>query len=453
MAFIGSVGAVLRADNSDFRQKMSEAGEAAEELDKKLKKFGLGFGGVALLATWFRETLEHARGLEGSLTENESRAKRFAESVGDIRKGFFDASVSALGVVNGLGEWIGRQVAIVRYGEQQVQLAEQIEAQTAETLATIEKQRAASLEVARIKEQIADVQRKSADEAAKQLSITEQIALAEMKVANAQDAVAAAGADRVAAAQAELELARVRADREKLYAEQKKQEIAAEKEARKEEVEAHIAAMDRLVAQREQEEEAKVEAHMAAMDRLVAEREAAARIVPVLDDELRKLQQQGTSREQIIAQLRQQGFSEDQISAKLDEQNQKLQAQISFRRVGRGDADLSDRVLQDKISNLKRGITDIDFDVINRQYMLGFRAMLQSDLDRAQAELRDRREIRERVSMLGEEGAARFYQGDIARFEELLKRIEPETQKRTLNKLEDIEQRLAGSKLFPKRAI
>lgn len=478
MAFIGSIGAVLKADNSDFKAKMNEAdasvknlgkgfggigvlvGEAANKMTSFVGKFGLIGAAIGGAVVFFRSMVSHIQESKEGLDENTDAAKRmlsYGETIFSVFKSIgssvLDVAAGIAGAATRAAEWVASLIPVGKELLADLEVQRQIERQTAETLANIEKQKKAAQEVARIKEQIADVQRKSADEAAKQLSITEQIALAEMKVANAQDAVAAAGADRVAAAQAELELARVRADREKLYAEQKKQDIAAEKEARKEEVEAHISAMDRLIAQREEEEEAKVEAHMAAMDRLVAEREAAARIVPVLDDELRKLQQQGTSREQIIAQLRQQGFSEDQISAKLDEQNQKLQAQMQIRSRGRGDAELSERVLEDKVRNLSAQIAEIDRNVLEARYTGGFRAQLEKERQFAQAELAERETLRGRVSMFGEEGAARFYQGDIARFEELLKRIEPETQKRTLNKLEDIEQRLAGSKLFPKRAI
>ncbi len=453
MPFIGSIEAVLKGDNSDFRQKMAEAGEATESLDKKLKKFGLGFGGIGLLARWFSETLDHARNLEGSLTENEARVKRFAEGIDAAKKGFLDVSVAAVGVVNSLGEWAGRQIAVLRYGEQQVAQAEKIERQTAETLATLEKQRVIALEVNRIKEQIADVQRKAADEAVKQLSLTEQIAIAETKVAAAQDSVIAAGADKIAAAQAELELAKERAARDKLYSEQKKRDIAEEEKARKEEVEAHMAAMDRLVAEREKEEQEKIAAHIAEMDRLVAEREAAAKIVPVLDDELKKLRDQGVSREQIIASLRAQGFAEDEIAAKIDAQNEKLNFQMEIRSRGRADAALSDRVLEDKVRNLSSQIAQIDMQPLEARYTSGIRAQLEKERDFARAELSDRDALRNRVAQFGEAGAAQFYRGDIAKFEELLKRIEPETQKRTLNKLEDIEQRLAGSKLFPKRAI
>lgn len=230
MAFVSEIEAQLRANNSDFRTKMAESGESVEKLDTKLKKFGLGFGGVAAIATAFRAIVDHARDLTGELDANQQRAKQFAHGLDEAKKAALDVGVSILGAVNGVGEWLGKQVAIVKYGKEQVALNEQIEKQTQETLKAIEKDKKQTEEIGKIRAQIREIEKKSTEEAAKQLDLRTQIAQAEAKLTEAKQAAARADLTKLERANADLAVANARVNVEKLYGEQKKK---ADEEAKK----------------------------------------------------------------------------------------------------------------------------------------------------------------------------------------------------------------------------
>lgn len=451
MSFIGQIAAVLRADTADFRNKLNDAGEAAEGLDKKLKKFGLGFGGVAALAKWFGETLDHARNLTGVLDENQAAAKRFAESTDGVKKVFMDISVQAMGFVNAAGEWWGRMVAVKMQGEEQVALQEQIAKQTEETLRAIDAQKKTGAELGAIRTKVRETEEKIAAEGMKQLDLTKQILFAELKVAETKAEMERAGITQVELARAELKHVEAKLALKKLEGDRAK-EMADEREK---EVDQHIKTQDKLASLQEQWDEEEMER---LTDKYRLQREAAEQRTKDIasgkigaDEEIAALQKIGTSREQIIASVRAQGFAEEDILKILDKQTEQLQFQTTIKSKGRGDTDLSDRVLKDKIQNLRATIAEMDRDVLGRRYNSSMRAQLQKEVDFASDELGDRNRVRDLVGRFGENGAARFYGGQMDQFERLLKFVTPPgVQERTANGVEELNERLAS--IFPKRS-
>jgi hypothetical protein len=490
MAFIGEIAAYLKADNSDYKSKLDEAGQATEKLDKSLKKFGLGFGGVALIATAFRAIVDHARDLKGELDENQARAKAFAQGLDEAKKSALDVGVSILGTINGLGEWMGRQAAIVAHGREQVELAEKIERETQETLKTHEKNRKTAEEIGRIRAQIVDEEKRNTNEANKQLEIKQRILIAEQKLQAAIDEVARAEGNKLETVKAELdvakargELQRVNAEAAKKAAEEEKKRAEDEKKAQADRVdllkqknqlsfeqlstqekiwfyEDSIAELTRLINVGKKEGADVLEYEVALMENNIElsrhrkDLEGATKLT--LDDQITALKEQGMGREQMIAQLRQAGFAEDEILNKLREQTAELQIQFSVR--GRRDSDLSDAVLEDKIRTLSTslsarksrstmtpggvgGIGDYDPFIFEEQ----------KELDRAKNELDARRRAENLVGRYGEEGAARFYRGNMPEFERLLSLIDPDQAKKQTSLLEDLNNRLSNSGLFPKR--
>lgn len=491
MAFIGEVGAYLKADNSDFRTKMVEAGQSVEGLDKSLKKFGLGFGGVAALATAFRAIVDHARDLTGPLDENQRRAKDFAKGLDEAKKNALDVGVQVMGVVNGIGEWIGRQVALVKYGKEQVAIAEQIEKQTRETLAAIEKDREITKEIARLREQTRDVEKQTSEESKKQLDIKDRILLAEAKLQAAIDARNAAEGNKVEKAKAELEVAKARGELMKVHAEQQKKFAEDEKKWLEERNKAHdehvkllqknnqarfeaqsteekiltyeesIRTLTELITQGKKEgrdvseDQALLDNNLIELAKLRSELEAKNKVT--LEDQVKELQKQGMSREQMIETLKAQGHHEDEILKKIQKQNQELQ--IGFQIRGRYDEDLSTRALEDKVRTLQKSVADRERSLFGQPGGVGgggvpYDPLLnfeRTQLSEAQAELNARRNLERNVARYGEEGAAKLYRGNIPEFERLLQLMDPDVSKKQLSLLDEINQRLKNSGLFPKR--
>lgn len=462
MPLVGELAAVLRAENADFKQKFAEAGDATESLDKKLKKFGLGFGGVGALAVAFRAIVDHARDLNGELDENQQRAKRFATDLDGVKKSALDVGVAVLGTVNGLGEWIGRQVAVLKYGKEQVALTEQIAKQTEQTLAAVEKDKKLSEEIGRIRGQIVETEKRTTEEASKQLDIRDRILAAEQKLQAAKDDLARIDGDRLATAKAELEVAKARGELTKLQTEQAKKTAEDEKKAAelaKKKDEERVDLLKRkgelLFEQKSTQEKIYTyEDSIATLTKLITEGKKAG--ADVTEYEVALLENQKTLAQLRIELTNQQAAAEGKVAQQIGEQNKALE--IGFKIRGRMDQDLSEAVLEEKVRTLAQSIAarqraqfgasgGVGGGGVAYDPLLGFE---QAELARAKAELEARRQVSGLVGRYGEQGAQRFYQGSAVEFERLLQTINPDAQAKTLSTLERIEQRLAASGLFPR---
>jgi hypothetical protein len=303
-----------------------------------------------------------------------------------------------------------------------------------------------------IRARIRETEEKISEQSVKQMDLSQQILLAQVKVGEAQAKIQAAGNNQMEAAKGELALTQARLVLQKLEGDQAKQLADAKKKAD-----------DEAAKAAEKEKDAEVDAHIAKMDAIerekaaksaaaAAAREAEQANLGTMEQQLTALQQQNVSEGQIVATLRGRGFEEDDILKKINKQTEAIQFQTTVKSKGRGDTDLSDRALEDKIRNLSAGIASIDRDVLGSRYNTSTRAQMQKELDFARDELGDRGRIRQQVGQFGEEGAARFYGGQIDQFERLLKFVNPQdSQQRTANALEEITERLAASGIFTKR--
>lgn len=207
--------AKIGLDPSEFNRGVNSVQQRGEELEENFEKLGKIFAAGALVTAsveFFSRIIEYARTTEGAIDENVEAVRRFGDAMDDTREGLLEIGVAATGTINRFGEWIGRSIAILQYGERQVHVAEQIEAQTRETLDAIEAQREVAEEVARVNERIAGVAEKRADMAFRELTKTEQLDRLLAQVAEKTTAANRAGQTKVARAEAELELAETLAD-------------------------------------------------------------------------------------------------------------------------------------------------------------------------------------------------------------------------------------------------
>lgn len=457
MAFIGEIAAHLRAENSDFRTKLNESEKAVDTFDKKLKKFGLGFGGIGALALAFRAIVDHARELEGPLDANQRRAKDFAAGIDEAKKGILDLGVKATGVVNGFGEWIGRMAAIVRHGREQVELAEQIENQTRETLAAQEKNRAVIQEVARLRAQTAEVEKRSTEEANKRLSLDQRMDLVRQRIYHAEVASQQAGEDKVEIAKIDLELAHARSELQKLEAERAKQIAAEEKKAAEE---AQKSAERRRTNLEEIQKlrfdalpiEEKILTYVESietLERLILE--GKKQKVAVDEYELALLENQNE-----LTRLRKEhadalANAERAVTREIKTQTEEMQRQVNIRRTGRDNPDLSDPALQEKIRNITQDIQQREdrLRASNGTFSDPFLQLQRNELQKSTRELRERRTVQDLVARYGEEGAAKRFSGSQIDFERLLNFANPpDAAKRTADRLDEINQRLRNSGLF-----
>jgi len=455
MAFIGEIGAMLKADNTDFRAKMDQAGKDTQKLEGQFKKFGLGFVGFAAIKMPISSILDAARDLTGPLDENQRRAKEFALGIDQAKAAMVGLGVQALGVVNGLGEWIGKQIAIVRYGGEQVALAEKIEQQTRETLETIEKQKKITEEVNRIKEQTAAVDKKSGEEANKQLDLATRIAAARSAIAASEDAIQRTQGDQVATAKAHLQVAEARGDLIKLEGEQIKQNAAEEKKAAED---AKRSANERMsllqkkaVLQFEalstEEKIHEYEKSILTLTELIAAKKKDK--LEVDFEEVALMENQND-----LARLRNelsanQKKAESAVTAEIKEQNKALTVGLQIR--GRYNEHVSNQVLEDKVRTLTADLSvrrQKEFQTGGYDPLLSFQ---DQQLTAAQAELSARSTIQKQVARYGEEGAANLYRGNMPEFERLMQFVTPPAEaKRTSDTLFEINERLKNSGIFPR---
>jgi hypothetical protein len=169
-----------------------------------------------------------------------------------------------------------------------------------------------------------------------------------------------------------------------------------------------------------------------------------------LADQLKKLQEQGVSAEQIVVTLQARGFSEADILKTLGEQAAALNQQYSIAlQIKRGDSpeQLSDRELAERMANLKRQIDEEKQTVAKGGWSMGLGVMFQADYDKANAEQARRNQFRSQYAQMGEKAFLQY-----SAFDEQTLRgyIRPEDQQRaqqTLSTLQSIDARLRSAGL------
>ena len=462
MALIGEVGARLSADNSDFKTKMDEAGQATEKFDKQIKKFGLGFGGVAALASAFRAIVDYARDLENPMDENLKRAKAFALGIDETKKGFLDIGAKALGVVNSLGEWWGRQVAIVKEGRAQVELSEKIAAQGEAAVRFAREHKFEQDKINEYKKEQRELEKKIGETEEKNLDLIEQMVLHTGRLTEAEIKLVNFSTDKQAAEQQTVKILQERLKLTELEAAMKKEDVETAKASR--------TAFDSLMKDFEAnlEKRKKLTFDLADADgkvallaieqlelqkRIAAEKRAGKETV---DLEVEQLKVQKDLNELLVKQTKEKAAAEAAAARNIAEQ---VTRTMDLMRVGGIDANqgLSDRALSAKIGNLRGQLGAIETENFGRAAGVGgggnknpLTPFLTMELQNAQAEQTSRAEVARNVSVFGEDRAAAMYQGNMPNFERLLGQMNPDLVKQQTDTLKEINRRLANSGLFPK---
>jgi hypothetical protein len=286
--------------------------------------------------------------------------------------------------------------------------------------------------------------------------------LAEQKLQAAKDAVAKAEGDKLATAKAELAVAQARGELQKLQGEQAKKLAEEEKRAadlaKKNDAE-RVNLLQRkselLFEQKSAEEKILTyQESIATLTQLIADGKKAG--ADVTEFEVDLLENQNTLAKLRVDLAGQQAAAEREVVQQIEAQNKALE--IGFRIRGRSDTDLSAAALEDKVRTLTQSVAarqraqfgasgGVGGGGVAYDPLLGWE---QAELARAKAELEARRQVQGLVGRYGEQGAMKFYQGGAVEFERLLQMINPDAQAKTLSTLQRIEERLAGSGLFPR---
>jgi hypothetical protein len=174
---MADIRASIGGDNSDLRTVLLDSEKRIDSTFKRLGKVGVQLGGFAAITRAFSAIVQHARDLESPMDANLQRAQQFARGLDEAKTSMLDLGASALGVVNSLGEWWGRQIAILKNGREQVELAEKIEADSAAAIKSIEQQRVKTLEVNSAKKDLAAAAAAHAESEAKAAGATAVLVL------------------------------------------------------------------------------------------------------------------------------------------------------------------------------------------------------------------------------------------------------------------------------------
>jgi len=162
------------------------------------------------------------------------------------------------------------------------------------------------------------------------------------------------------------------------------------------------------------------------------------RVEKALNDFFAPLDTVKVKKKETVALVEKQVAKEKEVTAEMKEQaveaakaaataaaEEARKNHIGFNIVGRPDEDLTDRVLEEKARTLAQSIFARERSLRERGPMVGgaydpFLGLEKNQLQATQAELRARQNIRTQVARFGEDGAARFYGGNIPEFERLL---------------------------------
>lgn len=422
-------------DITDLKTSAKAAKEQSEEIKKGFKGFKdvIEFGGVAAAVIgFFKNVIDYAQNAKGALDANTGAVKRFGEGIDEVKGYAMHLGAQLLGGLNLMGEWVGRQIAIVKYGKEQVELGEQIEAQMKETLAAIEKDKKITEEIGKIRGQIVEVEKQTAEESAKQLTIRDQILKQIYVLARAQDELAASEGNKLTTARAALVVAQEQSKLTKLYGEQAKENAKTEQKA----VDDHAKVLAKLAAEIAEDDEEQRVRDAARYEReqaLIAAKAAAA------------VDAQDAYNAEIAA-------AEDllDLQYQLTEATQDF---ISLKTVGQGDSEISDAQLKAKIANLENDIGSRKAAAYGSISSVGgagsygndpFISIESSYLEQAKKELEARDQLRRYVAQFGEQGAARFYQKDLTEYDRLMEFVKASPEaKKTNNTLNEINDRLS----------
>jgi hypothetical protein len=462
MSFIGQIGVRLSGDNSDFKASMEDAGLAAEKFDKQVKKFGLGFGGVAAIATAFRAIVDYARDLENPMDENLKRAKAFAENLEGVKGKMLEIGAKALGVVNHIGEWYGRLLAVGELGEAQVALSEKTAEAAATQVRQLEESRRINKGIEEIHKAIAEQQDKNLDASNKQLDLETQILLNLSRKQAIRDQLNKDDITAIERAKLKLELEQAEGKALELAAQVKKVADEKAKKAAEEAEKAQEHELDLLDKRNKLIVEGmspdKAVAYYSELMRQI-QKEIAIRKenqLPTLSYEVELLEVKKDLGKAQISLAESEAKSQEKVLDVLEEQVRVRQQSVGLANA-ESNQDQSTEILREKAANLRAQLSDIEAQDFSAGASVGgrirnpFRGIVTANLQATERELGLRSEVSANVARYGEQGARRFFGGSMAEFERILKAITPaDSSDRTATGIDEINKRLENSGLFPK---
>ncbi len=459
--------AKLGLNNSQFRAGLKDSIDESKSFERGWKDIGKLFaaGGVTTAVIgFFNAAIEGARASKDELDQNVQATRRFGDSIDSLKGVWTSIQVAVTGTLASFGEWVGRGLAVLRYGEQHVKLTEQIEKQTRETLATIEKEKQVAEDVNRIRAQTADVEKKATEEANKQLAIREQIAIAGAALQASIDASLRTDGDKVAAAKAELQVAQDRSKLEKLYAQETKETAAAAKEAAAEKEKDHA-----KFAKMNEEFDAEDMERMLEKGRKENEQAAARSAANILEQEQYnkaiELMQTGLTYEEAIAAVKEKIVR--RTEAVVDAETERIKKLLAAANAWlggmgtiRGGAqfnDLDDAALEEIARRNRQQAADATNPALvgttSARANMSEAARLQFEADNAEAILASRNALRQSVRMLGVEGARSTFGGDPMQYDTLVQRwvtdsrSQSEILRTAVTAITDINTRLSNAGL------
>lgn len=453
---MGDIRVDLKADNTDLRTKFAQADKAAERFAEKLGKVGLSAFGLSAVVNVVSGIVDAARNLTGVLDENEAAAQRFVKALDGGKEAATGLGVTLLGALNRAGEYVGKQIAIVKYGREQVELTEEIAAQTERTLAALEKDEKITKEKGRLNKEAKQLAEQLADVKRGELSTAEQVADVEREYLELRRAAINAGEKTIEGREKLNKAAAVMVELAKLEVKERVEIAKAEEklaDERKKDAEELAKLSEELAKLKFQELSATEQ-----LQKLLQKSDVLQSQIyqaKIKGHDTTKLEIDLLKTTNLLADARSKSTNE------LIEAERKVTAeiekQITARRVafsisGDRNEDQSTRSLEKQLREVTRQISAIERQNLASRNadpynpLEGIARAQKADIER---ELAARRTVGRNINTLGEERAFNLFGGSEAEFERLARTLsEQPAQKETVRLLGELNDRLRP--IFPK---
>ena len=479
-------------DVTDLKTGARQAKEQVDDIKHGFKGFKdiLALGGVtAAVIGFFSMAVDHAKEMKGAMTEGRAETLKFGETMATWKGKLLDLTVSITGWVSKMGQGLGMMAAALVYGKQAVIDAD-AEEQAAERRAEIEKaaaeQKKADLaEEAKLKDQIAAVDKARDDLALSTLTTQEKynVALAQGRADRA--ALAAYQGDELgrtkltlAARQSELEFlkAHVAVEKErdaaakKTAEERKKAADDLEKKAQLDN--AQQLELFRLQQKRTMDLTTEEKNRLAVLLLITQQKHIEAEMDVLLDkgvknltpEEKLRLAQLDQQNQKLLQQLAQkaelvnlahtQQLAESKVTDQLEQQVEAKKNYMAIGTIGTSKqlSDLTDRELAAKRTNLSAEVSKWSSAAFQSGsssaswYYKAFAQTSQKNLDAANAETYTRSSFRADYARRGEAALNATDPFQEQRFRNYIRTEDQKAVADQQNAITEIADRLAGRK-------
>lgn len=452
----------LGLDITGFKNSSKVAVEQAKATKRSfgdMKDVFAAGGATAAVIGFFRAAIAGAENAADKTDKNVAAVLRWRDALRDAKSGLQEVAVSVTGTLNRMGEWVGRQAAILIHGREQVELNEQIEAQTAETVRNLEEAKKHQAEFESITKSLERIETQRTELQQKGLTAQERANVLENEYLSLLVQRENFSGTAIERRRLELETAEALLAFEKAQAEVAKEQAASDKKAQED---AAKAAEKRVKLE---ERKAQLTFERLSLDEKI---EKLAMRESTLQEEIRrgKIQGRDVVAEEVellelqtqLNQLREQqaqriAKAESDVAREIAEQNKLFDYQINLR--AGIDQQLSDRELREKVQNLNNQRFELrqgmrDAGQTERAMVQAFVGnMLDQEYADASDELRKRRVVRENLARYGGDEEMAYQRSGLSAsdFERIVGIVGsmPEQEKqarRTTELLEKIERKL-----------